>query len=148
MELPSFEGLEVGSPEYTRVANKRFYIRNKEAEKARTKKWRQENPEKYAAWADKNKEKRQAASRKYEYNIAPQEYERKKAEQHNKCAICRQEADLLVVDHRHACCSTRRTCGKCNRGLLCRSCNTAIGLLKESEEIFRNAIEYLKGYQQ
>jgi len=139
--------------EATKAASRRYYENNKETEKARAKKWRQDNPDKYKTWAEKNIEKRRAASRRYEYNISPEEYERKKAEQHNKCAICRQETDLLVVDHNHKCCPPRKsrakykTCGKCNRGLLCRSCNTAIGLLRESEQILSNAIEYLKGYQ-
>jgi hypothetical protein len=140
--------------EATRAASRRYYQKNKEAEKIRSKKWRQDNPEKYKEWAEKNKEKRRAASRRYEYNITPEEYERKKAEQGNKCAICRQETNLLVVDHNHLCCPSRKsragykTCGRCNRGLLCRSCNTAIGLFKESEQVLSSAIQYLKGYQQ
>lgn len=150
MEYPQhllFDGLEVNSQEYKRMAGRRYYFRNKEQEKERCKKWKKENPEKYKQWAEKNKERRRANSRKFEYNIEPEEYEAKKVKQDKKCAICRQETDLLVVDHDHSCCSTRRTCGKCNRGLLCRSCNTAIGLLKESEEILSNAIQYLKEYQ-
>ena len=148
MELPSFEGLEINSPEYKRVANRRFYLRNKETEKARAKKWKHDNPEKHKAWVEKNKEKLRAASRQYEYNISPEEYEAKKAEQDNKCAICKKESDLLVVDHNHSCCSQRKTCGQCNRGLLCRSCNTLIGLAGESIEVLNNAIEYLRGYSQ
>lgn len=134
--------------EATKAASRAFYERNKESEKERAKKWRKDNPEKYAAWAEKNKEKRQAASRKYEYSMTPEQYESKKAEQNGKCAICKQETDILVVDHNHSCCSKRRTCGKCNRGLLCRSCNTLIGLAEESAKILSSAIEYLKGYQQ
>jgi N12 class adenine-specific DNA methylase len=147
-ELPSFDGVIVNSLEYKRIANQRFYLRNKETEKARAKKWRQSNPEKYKIWAEKNKEKRRAASRKFEYNISPEQYEAKKTEQGNVCAICKKESDLLVVDHNHSCCSQRKTCGKCNRGLLCRSCNTLIGLAEESKEILSNAIEYLRGYSQ
>jgi hypothetical protein len=50
--------MEIKMSEATKAANRRFYERHKEEEKARSKKWRQENPEKYAAWAEKNKEKR------------------------------------------------------------------------------------------
>lgn len=41
MELPenlSFEGLEVDSLEYKRMANRRYYYRHKESEKVRTSK--------------------------------------------------------------------------------------------------------------
>ena len=134
--------------EATKAANRRYYEKNREKEKARASKWRKENQEWYKAYVEKNRERIRGNSRKFEYSITPEEYERKKAEQGGKCAICRQETDLLVVDHAHSCCSDRKTCGNCNRGLLCRSCNTAIGLLKESVEIFNNAIQYLKGYQQ
>jgi len=85
----SFDGLVVNSPEYKRVANRRFYDKNKESEKARSKKWRQENPEKYAAWAKKNKEKRQAHSRRYEYNISEEQFETKMVAQDRKCSICK-----------------------------------------------------------
>jgi Recombination endonuclease VII len=134
--------------EATKAANRKFYEKNKEAEKERTKKWRRENPDWYAKYVRKNREKLRAASRKFEYNISPEQYETKKAEQGGVCAICKKESDLLVVDHNHSCCSQRRTCGKCNRGLLCRSCNTLIGLAEESKEILSNAIEYLRGYSQ
>lgn len=137
---------EVGSSEYIKAANQNYYQRNKEKEKARTTKWRKDNQAWYKDWAEKNKEKRRANSRKYEYNIAPEEFDRKKAEQDSKCAVCKAEGVFLVVDHNHSCCFERKTCGKCNRGLLCRSCNTAIGLLKESEEILNSAIQYLRSH--
>lgn len=146
MDNLSFEGLEVNSPEYKRVANRRFYDRNKEAEKARSKKWRQENPQKYAAWAEKNKEKRQAHSRKYEYNMSQEDFDRKMIEQDGNCAICKQPLVRPDVDHNHSCCPDRRSCGKCTRGILCHTCNTIIGLAQDSIEVLGNAILYLKEY--
>jgi hypothetical protein len=131
-----------------REANQRFYQRNKEAEKARSKKWRQENPEKYKAWAEKNKEKRQAASRRFEYKLTEEQFQEKLKTQDNKCAICKQELVRPVVDHDHSCCSQRGACGNCNRGILCQKCNTIIGLAGDSIEVLQSAIEYLKGYQQ
>lgn len=71
-----------------------------------------------------------------------------KAEQGDRCLICGNKPHLLVVDHDHKCCPQRhKTCGKCVRGLLCRSCNTLIGLAKESEEVLSKAIEYLQSYR-
>ena len=47
------------------------------------------------------------------------------------------------VDHDHSCCSKRETCGKCVRGILCASCNKALGLLKESPIVLQAALEYI-----
>jgi len=53
------------------------------------------------------------------------------------CAICRcNPAKHTDHDHDHA--SNRI------RGLLCPSCNLALGLMKESLQTLRNAIPYLK----
>lgn len=51
------------------------------------------------------------------------------------CAICEGGVDF-VVDHCH-------TSGEV-RGILCRTCNQGIGLLKESIKSLENAIKYLK----
>ena len=68
--------------------------------------------------------------------------------QNGRCAICGELPKTnrsLNLDHDHKCCPAgNKTCGKCNRGLLCFNCNTAIGSLKESPEIFDKAKEYLR----
>lgn len=53
----------------------------------------------------------------------------------SRCAICNSDA-YLHIDHDH---KTGQV-----RGILCARCNTAIGLLNESEELFNSAIQYLK----
>ena len=53
-----------------------------------------------------------------------------------RCGICKQKADL-VVDHRHA----RRTV----RGMLCGTCNRALGLFADRTERLRRAADYLEG---
>lgn len=61
------------------------------------------------------------------------------AAQHNLCEICKQLPNTfgkLVIDHDH-------TSGKF-RGLLCATCNSGLGLLKDSSTILLAAAEYLK----
>lgn len=51
----------------------------------------------------------------------------------------------INVDHDHSCCPGQGTCGNCIRGLLCRSCNRAIGSFSEDRENIRKALAYLGG---
>lgn len=69
------------------------------------------------------------------YGLSLEDYESLKAKQNNCCLICNEEK-ALNVDHNHL-------TGKV-RGLLCRGCNTAIGLLKEDVSLLNKAIFYLK----
>jgi hypothetical protein len=51
---------------------------------------------------------------------------------------------LLVVDHDHTCCPVdKHSCGQCVRGLLCRHCNSAAGLLKDNPESAQRLARYL-----
>lgn len=91
----------------------------------------------------KNKEKINLYTRKYiikkMYGIDFNEYNNLLLIQNNKCAICKSYnrcSKSFSIDHDHK-------TGKV-RGLLCSKCNTAIGLLDESEESMINAINYLK----
>lgn len=59
-----------------------------------------------------------------------------RAKHGNQCGIC-SAITFLYVDHDHV-------TGKL-RGLLCPSCNTAIGLFKESPALFAAAVKYLQG---
>ena len=53
-----------------------------------------------------------------------------------KCSICEKDDAPLVVDHDH------RT--KTFRGLLCRQCNSALGVFGDSVEGLQRAIDYLE----
>ncbi len=63
--------------------------------------------------------------------------------QGNACAMCRMpfEADQRIcIDHDHACCAPSmpsRCCGKCVRGLLCLTCNVAVGYIEAYGEMAR-----------
>jgi hypothetical protein len=74
------------------------------------------------------------------YGVSLEQYLEMLRAQDYKCLICEVKAEELdrdlCVDHCH-------TTGKI-RGLLCNSCNTALGLLKEREDLILKAIEYIK----
>ena len=75
------------------------------------------------------------------YGITLAEYDRMYEEQNGVCKICHlpQESKRntrLCVDHNH-------TTGEV-RGLLCDSCNRAIGLLKDDPRLLDRAAEYLR----
>lgn len=83
----------------------------------------------------------------YEYNLKKQtgltlaEYEEISNRQEGKCLICQEippknRFGRLHVDHCHK--------SKQVRGLLCSSCNTALGLFKDREDLMERAVEYLK----
>ena len=78
---------------------------------------------------------------KYRYGIDQEEYDALLKEQGHKCKICDAKHTghkPLCVDHCHN--STRV------RGLLCKKCNTSLGLLREDPKIMVNAILYLDAY--
>lgn len=76
---------------------------------------------------------------KTKYNLTPEQWEKIFLNQGRICAICKSPEPTTKhgwhVDHCH---STKKI-----RGILCHSCNTAIGLLKDNPVILRSAITYL-----
>lgn len=80
------------------------------------------------------------------YGISVERYNELLEAQGHACAICSQPDQYgyrLAVDHDHQCCPGRMSCGECVRGLLCRCCNTALGLLGEDSERMVAAAAYL-----
>lgn len=75
------------------------------------------------------KARTQAVRRRLVYNLPPEQHAEILARQGGGCAICG-EVKKLCVDHDHACCPAGGSCGKCVRGLLCYSCNLALGKLE------------------
>lgn len=94
-------------------------------------------------WRDNNEEEFKAYQRKYDlwknYGITVEEFEAKLTEQAGKCAICNSLMDRPCVDHDH---DTDEV-----RGLLCRTCNSGIGLLKDDILIAQSAVDYLKKWK-
>lgn len=104
--------------------------------------WRKKNPEMVRSQLDKDNIRRHGMNPEVFYAIL-------KA-QGGVCAICGNppnEGKRLAIDHDHSCCDRYKgTCGKCNRGLLCANCNTALGLFQEEPKILESAIQYLRKY--
>ncbi|PQM19689.1 hypothetical protein Sfr7A_30965 [Streptomyces xinghaiensis] len=82
------------------------------------------------------------------YGITRLEFDAMLEAQGGVCSICQQIPDkAFVVDHDHSCCpGDKRICGKCTRGLLCKLCNTALGMFKDDTVRMMRAVHYLNGY--
>jgi hypothetical protein len=71
------------------------------------------------------------------YGIDVGEYEQRMRDQDCVCAICKKDNNgiALCIDHDHK--------TGVVRGLLCNTCNRALGLLKDDPTLLQNAINYL-----
>jgi hypothetical protein len=80
------------------------------------------------------------------HGITLDEFDRMVEDRGGRCDICGVIPDRrLHVDHDHACCSGRWSCGQCIRGLLCSRCNLALGGFHDDAELLSSAIHYLEG---
>jgi DNA-binding transcriptional MerR regulator len=74
-----------------------------------------------------------------EYGMTLEEYDEMVVEQEGRCAICKQLAELLFVDHCHA-------SGKRRKGL-CESCNWGLGNFADDPVRLRAAADYVEEFQ-
>lgn len=83
------------------------------------------------------------ANIKKRYGISLDDYDRMLEEQGNRCGICGTDTPRghghFHIDHCH-------DSGKI-RGLLCHSCNTALGGFKDSISLLASAIQYLSEHE-
>jgi len=104
--------------------------------------WRAKNPEaaraKDRAYYAAHPETRRRYELRRKFDLAPEQYAEMLEAQGGACAVCRKEdRRALSVDHDH---QTGRV-----RGLLCSTCNQAIGLLGDDAAALRAALAYLEG---
>lgn len=80
------------------------------------------------------------------FGMTGAEYDAMLAIQGGVCAICGlpcPSGNRLAVDHDHACCPGKTSCGKCIRSLLCMHCNSGLGCFRYSAALMLTAAEYL-----
>lgn len=100
----------------------------------RSAKHREKNRIRSKRWKIDNKEYNNFTITLNRYGITLDQCHAKAESQDFLCAIC-QDMEIQVVDHNH---TTNKV-----RGLLCWSCNTGIGGLKEDLNLFDRAKNYL-----
>lgn len=132
-----FRAWRLANPERAKAIQARYAKKHRDELREKSRRWSKANHGRY------RDEKRRAHLRR-EFGLTIDQYEEMFTAQGGLCAICRHpethrrknERHNLAIDHCHA---TGRV-----RGLLCNSCNRAIGLLKDSIELAQAAAEYLR----
>ena len=128
-------------PEVKKQYFKEYYRKRKAELDQYKKEWIAQNPDKPTEYSkkynEKTKTKRSEYQRKHLYGLSPEDLARMVDEQNNECALCFRsfEEAKIFVDHCH---STGNV-----RGLLCPSCNTALGLIKDDTGWLNRAKTYL-----
>jgi len=134
------------------AANLARQAANPEKYNARTRAWRDKNPGRtnanIKAWQQRNPERYRANMMWVKYRIR---FEALWEAQGGRCAACGRpmikggrKLDSVCVDHDRSCCSGRKSCGKCVRGLIHWSCNLILGHAEDNLEILQQAAAYLK----
>ena len=149
-------------PAETAAVAHAWYMRNREQEIARSKRYHQEHLEWSRRWGvESNRRWRERypekakdlqkrtikASRLKKYNLTEQRYSEMLEDQRYCCAACGDaftEETPPRIDHDHRCCPGEKSCGKCVRGLLCTNCNVAAGMLRDNPDRTRRLAKYLE----
>ncbi len=129
-------------PEYRKSEledNRRYYAAHKAEINERKRRRRATDPE-YRAKCNAAQVKNQRANLLERFGMSWREYELRLALQGGACAICRKKPKqrLLCIDHCHK-------TGKV-RGLLCTSCNAALGAFADDPKLTQAATDYLTAF--
>jgi hypothetical protein len=86
------------------------------------------------------------------YGLTQAEWDRRVAQQGNRCALCRTDTPdnkrgSWHIDHDHSCCAGTFSCGKCVRGLLCHLCNVMLGNGRDDADLLRAAADYIERHR-
>lgn len=130
-----------GLQSYCRECVADYRVENKERIDTQIKAAKEANPDKYKDQWMRN-----------QYGISLEYYRELLKNQGGVCAICGTDNPgqragkplSFCVDHDHSCCSGKKSCGKCVRGLICTNCNFGIGSLKDSIPLLQSAIQYIQ----
>jgi hypothetical protein len=80
-----------------------------------------------------------------QYGLTPERFAEMLEAQGFACAMGGEpfeEGDQICIDHDHACCADeKQSCGRCVRGLLCVSCNTALGIIERKYAMARTYLD-------
>ena len=111
----------------------------KNCTKKQIEKHRQEHPEVRRQHFIAHKERFRAEQRERKYRLNPTRWAMLYAKQKGCCAICHRSVSVarMHTDHNH---QTDKV-----RGLLCGTCNTALGHFHDSTLLLESAIAYLRG---
>ena len=142
------DGHRCACKECMRVIARAYSVAYPERMTAARKRWNEANPEQVAAtqkrWKEAHPERVRDIKLRSTYGISQADYAEMLKTQGRGCAICgktkAEEGMRLSVDHDH---DTGEV-----RGLLCGSCNRAIGLLRHDPELLRSATVYLDQWRQ
>jgi hypothetical protein len=77
------------------------------------------------------------------HNITEEKYKSLLLLHNGLCHGCKAH-EARNIDHNHQCCSGPFSCGKCVRGLLCRNCNFALGLMQDDVSVMLSLIDYIR----
>jgi hypothetical protein len=100
--------------------------------------WVEDNPDKVEEYREKDSWT--LAKRCARRGITPEQLVETYEKQNKCCAICECKIDLSdsAIDHNH-------NTGEF-RGVLCKQCNRALGMFKDSSQILKAAITYLDNH--
>jgi hypothetical protein len=119
------------------AGQKRWYQSKREASIASVRRWQQENKEHLRAYRRDYRQRRKVEDRNAHllrnFGITNQDYDQLLRQQGGGCAICGRPPKKisLHVDHNHE--------SGAVRGLLCVSCNNALGQFRDSTDLLARA---------
>jgi len=134
----------VQNKEKIAARHRAYYAEHKAYYRERGQVWRTVNPERNREQNRRNQSKNRL---RYRYGLSDADIQVLLAVQEGRCPGCQRSFSQTLewqVDHDHACCLGTESCGSCVRGLLCRACNSAIGLLADSLERLERLGSYIQ----